>query len=65
MSSTCRRCTGFWTRPPPRTPLQGSDEQKIGDYYASCMDTAAIDKAGLTPIQPELDRIAAIQSRDD
>lgn len=42
----------------------GSDEQKIGDYYASCMDTAAIDKAGLAPIQPELDRIAAIKSRD-
>jgi endothelin-converting enzyme/putative endopeptidase len=43
----------------------GSDEQKIGDYYASCMDTAAIDKAGLAPIQPELDRIAAIQSLND
>lgn len=43
----------------------GSDEQKIGDYYASCMDTAAIDKAGLAPIQPELDRIAAIKSRDE
>jgi endothelin-converting enzyme/putative endopeptidase len=43
----------------------GSDEQKIGNYYASCMDTAAIDKAGLAPIQPELDRIAAIQSRDE
>ena len=42
----------------------GSDQQKIGDYYASCMDTAAIDKAGLSPIQPELDRIAAIKSRD-
>jgi putative endopeptidase len=43
----------------------GSDEQKIGDYYASCMDTTAIDKAGLAPIQPELDRIAAIKSRDE
>jgi len=42
----------------------GSDEQKIGDYYASCMDTAAIDKAGLAPLQPELDRIAALTSRD-
>jgi endothelin-converting enzyme/putative endopeptidase len=42
----------------------GSDEQKVGDYYASCMDTAAIDKAGLAPVQPELDRIAAIRSRD-
>ena len=42
----------------------GSDEQKIGDYYASCLDEAAIDKAGIAPIQPELDRIAALQSRD-
>ena len=41
----------------------GSNEQKIGDYYASCLDTGAIDKAGLTPIQPELDRIAALQSK--
>lgn len=41
-----------------RTPNQ----QKIGDEYASCMDTAAIDKAGLAPLQPELDRIAALQS---
>jgi putative endopeptidase len=43
----------------------GSDEQKIGDYYASCMDRAAIDKAGLAPIQPELDRIAALKSPAD
>jgi endothelin-converting enzyme/putative endopeptidase len=42
-----------------RTPTQ----QKIGDYYAACMDTAAIDKLGLKPLQPELDRIAAIQDR--
>ncbi len=32
----------------------GSDDQKIGDFYASCMDTAAIEKAGITPIQPML-----------
>src|SRR5579859_4419216 len=43
----------------------GSDEQKIGDYYASCMDTAAIEKAGVAPIQPELDRIAALKSPAD
>jgi len=41
-----------------RTP----DEQKIGDYYASCMDTEAIDRNGLKPLQPELDRIAALNS---
>jgi len=40
----------------------GTDEQKIGDYYAACMDTDAIRQRGLAPIQPALDRIAALQS---
>ena len=38
----------------------GSNEQKIGDYYGTCMDTAAIDREGLKPLQPELDRIEQI-----
>jgi putative endopeptidase len=42
----------------------GTNEQKIGDYYQSCMDTDAIDKAGLTPIRPELSRIAALETKD-
>jgi endothelin-converting enzyme/putative endopeptidase len=46
---------------PNRTP----NEQKIGDEYASCMDTAATNKLGLTPIKPELDRIAALQRLDE
>jgi putative endopeptidase len=41
---------------------RSANEQKIGDDYASCMDTAAIDKLGIAPLQPELDRIAALQS---
>jgi putative endopeptidase len=40
----------------------GSNEQKIGDYYAGCMDTAAIDAAGTRPIEPELARIADIKN---
>ena len=40
----------------------GSNEQKIGDFYASCMDTAAIDAAGLQPIASEF---AAIDSIHD
>ena len=40
-------------------------DQKIGDYYASCMDTATINKKGVAPIRPELDRINAIQVRGD
>jgi predicted metalloendopeptidase len=38
----------------------GSIEQKIGDFYAACMDTNQIEAAGVKPIEPELDRIAAI-----
>jgi|HubBroStandDraft_1064217.scaffolds.fasta_scaffold08688_4 putative endopeptidase len=46
---------------PTRTPNQ----QKVGDEYASCMDAAAIDKLGIAPLQPELDRIAAVKSKDE
>ncbi len=34
-----------------------ANEQKIGDYYHACMDTAAIEKAGLAPIDPLLKQI--------
>ena len=46
-------------------PGRTANEQKIGDEYASCMDTAAIDKLGLKPLQPELDRIAALKRSSD
>ncbi len=39
--------------------------QKIGDYYASCMDESAIEKLGAKPLLPELDRIAALKSKQD
>src|SRR5258708_18366350 len=35
----------------------GSNEQKIGDYYAGCMDIAAITTAATQPIAPKLARI--------
>jgi putative endopeptidase len=44
------------------SPTRTANEQKIGDEYASCMDVTAIDGRGLKPIEPELDRIAALQS---
>ncbi len=37
--------------------------QKIGDFYASCMDEAAANKAGVSPLKPELDRIAAVKDK--
>jgi endothelin-converting enzyme/putative endopeptidase len=39
--------------------------QKIGDYYASCVDEAAIEKLGAKPLWPALDRIAALKSKQD
>jgi predicted metalloendopeptidase len=38
----------------------GSVEQKIGDFYATCMDEAAIERQGIDPLRPELGRIDAI-----
>ena len=48
-----------------RSAKKGSDEQKIGDFYASCMDEAAIEAQGIRPLQPELDRIARIANLQD
>ena len=39
--------------------------QKIGDYYASCIDETAIEKRGANPLLPELQRIAALRSKQD
>jgi putative endopeptidase len=38
-------------------------DQKIGDYYASCMDQAAIEAKGLAPLEPRLGRIDALKSK--
>ena len=38
----------------------GSVEQQVGDFYASGMDTIKINKLGIKPIEPILQRIAAI-----
>jgi putative endopeptidase len=40
---------------------QGSDEQKIGDFYASCMDTAQVEREGAKPLEPEFARIDKIR----
>jgi endothelin-converting enzyme/putative endopeptidase len=40
-----------------------ADTQKIGDYYAACMDEKALDAKGLAPLQPELDRINNLKDK--
>ncbi|HET8667920.1 MAG TPA: M13 family metallopeptidase, partial [Terriglobales bacterium] len=42
-----------------------SVQQKIGDYFAACMDTDAVEQAGVAPLRPALDEIAALKSTKD
>src|SRR3954454_7207360 len=46
------------------TADRGSNEQLVGDFYASGMDSAAIEKRGYDPIKPYLQRAAAIANTD-
>jgi putative endopeptidase len=39
----------------------GSEERKIGDFYASGMDEAAVEKAGIAPLKEEFAHIAALR----
>jgi putative endopeptidase len=41
------------------------NEQKIGDYYATCMNVEAVNDAGLKALQPLLDRVAALKSKSE
>ena len=43
----------------------GSEERKIGDFYASGMDEAAVEKAGVAPLNEEFDHIAALRKPAD
>jgi predicted metalloendopeptidase len=43
-----------------RTAGRNEIEQKVGDEYAACMNTAAIEKNGVGAIEPELARIKAL-----
>jgi endothelin-converting enzyme/putative endopeptidase len=44
---------------------RSAEEQKIGDYYFSCMDEKTIEANGLKPLRPELERIAAMKTPSD
>jgi endothelin-converting enzyme/putative endopeptidase len=44
-----------------RTPVQ----QKVGDYFASCMNTQAIDALGIKPVAGELAKIDALKTREE
>lgn len=46
-------------------PTKDSIYQRVGDFYASGMDTVAIDKLGYDPIRPELEKLAAITDKQE
>ena len=47
------------SRPANRT----SDEQKLGDYFAACMNVAAIERAGIAPISADLAQIESLRDK--
>jgi predicted metalloendopeptidase len=44
---------------------KGSNDQKVGDYYAAHLDQAAIDAKGFAPAKPALDAIAKAKTLED
>src|SRR5882672_4871199 len=48
-----------------KTAPRGSEAQKIGDFFASGMDEAAVEKTGIAPLKAEFARIAAIRRPAD
>ncbi|HEY1335960.1 MAG TPA: M13-type metalloendopeptidase [Bryobacteraceae bacterium] len=46
-------------------PGRDAVTQKIGDYYAACMDEKGIDAKGLAPLKPELDRIRNLKDKQE
>lgn len=46
-------------------PHRGPINQKIGDFYSSCMDESAVDAAGAKALQPDLDLISSLKSKAD
>jgi len=40
-------------------------EKQVGSYYSSCMDEDAINKAGIAPLKPALDRIDGLKNKND
>jgi len=46
------------------SPGRSAIDQKIGDFYAACMDEKSVDGKGVDPIKPALDGINALDSKE-
>jgi putative endopeptidase len=48
-----------------KSAQKGTSSQKIGDFYATALDSAGAEQKGIEPLRPELDRIERIATPDD
>jgi predicted metalloendopeptidase len=48
-----------------KNAAKGTDEQRIGDFYASFMDEARLEQLGAAPLKGELDKIAALKDKSE
>lgn len=46
-------------------PAKGTIAQKVGDFWFTGMDSASVEKLGITPLKPYFEMIDAIQTKDD
>ncbi len=60
---TYNRLKGILEEASTSKPASGTNKQKIGDYYAAGLDTAAIEKLGLQPLKKELAKIDAVKDK--
>jgi putative endopeptidase len=44
-------------------PKRSRQQQQLGDYWQACIDEANLDRAGLSPIKADLERISAMKSK--
>jgi endothelin-converting enzyme/putative endopeptidase len=58
---TTAKLRGLLDEASSRKQAAGSTEQLIGDFYGACMDEAAVNAAGLKPLQATLSRVDAIK----
>lgn len=62
---TYQRLKGILENAEDTKSPQGSNEQKIGDFYFTGMDSSGIEKMGIKPIEPELKMIDSIKDKTD
>jgi predicted metalloendopeptidase len=48
-----------------KNAAKGTNEQRIGDFYASFMDEARLEQLGVTPLHAELAKIAALKDKSE